>query len=71
MKYAKLHIQSIGEYALNRGTFPGKCKWQIRAGRDGEGEEERERYYKHPYVNLATIWPVVAITDIPAEDCVA
>lgn len=43
MKYAKLHIQSIGEYALNRGTFPGKCKWQIRAGRDGEGEGgERE-----------------------------
>lgn len=68
MKYAKLHIQSIGEYALNRGNVSiGKCKWQIRAGRrGGEGG-----YYKHPYVNLATIWPVVAITDIPAEDCVA
>lgn len=52
MKYAKLHIQSIGVK-----PFP-----ESASGKSEEGGEVE--YYKHPYVNLATIWPVVAITDI-------
>ena len=38
--------------------------WNVEESASGKSALGVARYYKHPYVNLATIWLVVAITDI-------
>lgn len=53
MKRVKLHIDR--RQALKHETYE---KVQMT------NQHRVARYYKHPYVNLATIWLAVAITDI-------